>query len=147
MIKKILRYARDDLLRVIYAAASKLVQNLEKLTKLYLERREIDFYSYGQPNPKSIKNSTCASVVASTIGDGVQQQLQSASLGLNHPSSNKSIASGQTTPRRPHQPVISSRLATTTNKRGVDEIEMDELEELQALGQPVRKRVKALLSE
>lgn len=55
VIKKILRYARDDLLRVINAAASKLVQNLEKDTKLYLERREIDFYSYGQPNPKTLK--------------------------------------------------------------------------------------------
>ena len=147
VIKKILRYAREDLSKVISAAASKLVQNLEKDTKLYLDRREIDFYSYGQPNPKSIKSSKRTSAVTSTTGDIVQRQLQSASLGSNHPSSNKSIASGQTTPRQLHQPVISSRLATSANKRGGDEIEIIEPKEIQASGKSVRKRRKTSISK
>jgi len=140
VIKKILKYATDDLFNMINAAASKLVQNLEKDLGLYLARRETDFYSYGQPNPKSFKSSRCTSVVPLTIGDGVQRQFQSANLGSNCAPSDQSIASGQTTPKQPHQPVISSRLATTAKKRGVDEIEFDELEDMRALDPTVRKR-------
>ena len=73
VVKKIVKYATDDLFEMINAAASKLVQNLEKDLGLYLARREVDFYSYGQPNPKSFKSSRCTSVVPSTIGDGVQR--------------------------------------------------------------------------
>ena len=140
VVKKILKYATDDLFKMINAAASKLVQNLEKDLGLYLARREADFYSYGQPNPKSFKSSKRTSVVASKIGDGVQRQFQSANLGSNCAPSDQSIASRQTTPKQPHQPVISSRLAATAKKRGVDEIELDEVEDMQALDLSVRKR-------
>lgn len=50
VIKKIFRYATDDCFKMIYAAASKLVQNLEKDLGLYFARCEVDFYSYKQPN-------------------------------------------------------------------------------------------------
>lgn len=50
VIKKIFRYATDDLFKMINAAASKLVQNLEKDLGLYFARREVDFYPYRQPN-------------------------------------------------------------------------------------------------
>lgn len=83
VVKKILKYATDDLLNMIKAAASKLVQSLEKDLGLYCARREVDFYSYGQPNPRSSKGSRLTSVVPSTIGDGVQRQFQSANLGPN----------------------------------------------------------------
>ncbi|CAF9942914.1 MAG: hypothetical protein ALECFALPRED_010219 [Alectoria fallacina] len=137
VVKKILKYATDDLLKMINAAASKLVQNLEKDLGLYFARREADFYSYGQPNPKSFKSSrrTSTSVVPSTIGDGVQRQFQSAKLDSNSALLGQSIASGQTTPNQSHQSVISSRLATTAKKRGVDE-----LEDMRALDSPVRRR-------
>lgn len=140
VVKKILKYAMDDLFKMINTAASKLVQNLEKDLGLYRARREADFYSYGQPNPKSSKSSRHTSVVPSTIGDGVQRQFQSAYLGSNCAPSDQSMAGGQTTPKQPHQPVISSRLATTAKKRGVDEIELDELEDMRAPDPPVRKR-------
>ncbi|MCJ1471641.1 hypothetical protein MMC13_000281 [Lambiella insularis] len=140
VVKKILKYATDDLFKMINAAASKLVQKLEKDVRLYLARREADFYSYGQPNPKGFKSSRRTSVVPSTIGDREQRQFQSANLGSNCAPSDQLIASGQTTPKQPHQPVISSRLATTAKKRGVDEIELDALEDIQALNPPVRKR-------
>ena len=140
VVKKILKYATDDLSKMINAAASKLVQNLEKDLGRYLARREADFYSYGQPNPKSFKSSRRTSVVPSTIGDGVQRKFQSANLGSNCVPSDQSITSGQTTPKQPHQPVISSRLATTAKKREVAEIELDELEDMRALNPPLRKR-------
>ena len=123
VVKRILKYATDDLFKMINAAASKLVENVEKDHGLYFARREADFYSYGRPNPKSHKSSRRTSVVPSTIGDGVQRQFQSAKLDSNCASLHQSIASGQTTPIQPHQPVISSRLATTVKKRGVDEVE------------------------
>lgn len=110
VMKKILKYAADDLLKMINAAASQLVQKLEKDLEMYVARREADFYSYGQPNPKSFKSSP------STMGDGVQRQFQSAKL--------------------------DSWLATTAKKRGVDEIELDELEDTRALEPPVRRRRK-----
>lgn len=135
VVKKILKYATDDLLKMISAAASKLVQNLEKDVGLYLARRKGDFYSHGQPNPKSIKSSRRTSVVPSTIGDGVQRQLQGAKLDSNCTPLDQSIASGQTTPKQPHQPVISSRLSTTAKKRGVDESK-----DMRALDPHVRKR-------
>lgn len=140
VVKKILKYATDDLFKMINAAASKLVQNLEEDLRLYLARREADFYSYGQPNPKSFKSSRRTSVVPSTIGDGVQRQFQSANLVSHRAPSDQLIASGQTTPKQRHQPVISSRVATTAKKRGVDEIELNALEDMQALDPPVRKR-------
>ena len=140
VVKKILKYATDDLFKMINAAASKLIQNLEKDLELYLARSEADFYSYGQPNPKCYKSSNRTSVIPSTIGDGVQRQFQSANLGLNCAPSGQSIAREQTTPKQPHQPVISSWLATTAKKRGVDEIELDEFEDMRALDPPVRKR-------
>jgi len=140
VVKKILRYATDDLFKMINAAASKLVQNLEKDLGLYFARQEVDFYSYGQPNPKSCKSPRLTSVEPSTFGDGVQQQFQSANLGSKRAPSDQSIASGQTTPKQPHKPVISSRLATTAKKRGAKEIELDESEDLQALDPPARKR-------
>lgn len=140
VVKKIFKYATDDLSKMINAAASKLVQNLEKDLGLYLARREVDFYSYGQPNPKSFKSSRRTSVLPSTIGDGVQRQFQSAKLGSNCAPSDQTIASGQTTPKQPHQPVISSRLETTGKKRGVEEIDLEGLEDMQALNPPVRKR-------
>ena len=140
VVKKILKYATDDLLNMIKAAASKLVHKLEKDLRLYCARCEVDFYSHGQPNPKSSKSSRLTSTVPSTIGDGMQRKFQSAKLGPNRRPSEQSMASGQTTPKQPHQPVISSQLAITTNKRGVDEIKLDKLEDMQALGPPLRKR-------
>ncbi len=139
VVKKIFKYATDDLFKMINAAASKLVQNLEKDLGLYRARREVDFYSYGQPNPKSPKSSRRTSVLPSTIGEGVQRQFQSANLGLKCAPSHQSKASGQTTLKQPHQPLISSRLATTAKKRGVDEIESEELEDMGASDPPVRK--------
>ncbi|KAI4160478.1 MAG: hypothetical protein LQ342_005711 [Letrouitia transgressa] len=140
VIKKILKYATDDLFNMINAAASKLVQNLEKDPRLYLARCEVDFYSHGQPNPKSFKSSRPTSAAPSSIGDRVQREFQSARLDSNCTPSNPSIASGQTTPKQPHQPVISSRLATTTRKRGLDEPELHEFEDMRALDPPVYKR-------
>ena len=142
VVKKILKYATDDLFKMINAAASKLAQNLEKDLKLYIARREVDFYSYGQPNPKSFKSSRCTSVVPpTTIGNGVRRQFQSANLDSNRALSDQSIANGQTTPKQPQQPVISSRVATTTaKKRGVDKINSDALEDLQAPNPPAPKR-------
>ena len=140
VVKKVLKYATDDLFNMINAAASQLVRNLEKNLELHRARREVNFYSYGLPNPKSSKSSRCTSVVPSTIGDGVQRQFQSANLGSNCAPSDRSMASGQRTPKQPHQPVISSRLRTTAKKRGVDEIGSDELEDIRAPHPPVRKR-------
>ncbi len=142
VVKKIFKYATDDLLRMIDAAASTLVQNLEKDLGLYIARCQEDFYSHGQPNPKSFKNSRRTSVVPSTIGDGVQRQFQSAKLDSNGAPLDQSMASGQTTPNQPHLPVVSSRLATNAKKRGVDEIESDEAEDMRALDPPVRRRRK-----
>ena len=133
VVKQILKYATDDLLKMINAVASKLGQDIENDRRLYQARCEADFYSHGQPNPKSLKSSRRTSVLTSTIGDGVQRQFQSAKLDSN-------CASGQTTPKQPHQPVNSSRLATTAKKRGVDEIELDEFEDMRALDPPVRRR-------
>ncbi|KAL9636945.1 MAG: hypothetical protein Q9164_002509 [Protoblastenia rupestris] len=140
VVKKILKYATDDLSIMINAAASKLVQNLEKDLGLYLARGDADFYSYGQPNLKSFESSRRTSVVLSTIGNGVQRQFPSANLGSNCAPSDQSIARGQTTPKQPRQPVISSRLATTAKKRGVDKIYLNELEDMQALDPPLCKR-------
>ncbi len=83
VVKRILKYATDDLLNMINAAASKLVQNLERDLGLYHTGREADFYSYGQPNSKSCKSSKGTSVIPSTVGDVVQGQFQSANLGSN----------------------------------------------------------------
>ena len=127
-IKKILKYAKDDLLEWIKAAASKLVQNIENDPGFYDVRCAADFYSYGQPNPKSLKSSRRANTPSKT-GDGVQQPFQNVSLGSNCAPSDQPIASEQMTIKQPHQPVISSRLATTAKKRGVDEIELAELED------------------
>ena len=85
VVKKILKYATDDLLQMINAAASELVQKLKKDYRMYNARSKADFYSHGQPN----KSSKRTSAVQSTIGDGVQRQFQSAKL------------SGQTTPNQP----------------------------------------------
>lgn len=140
VVKKIFKYATDDLLKLINAAASKLVQNLEKDLGLYLARREADFYSYGQPNPKSFRSSRRTSLVPSTIGDGVQRQFQSAKLDSNYAPLDQPMASGQTTPNQPQLPVISPRLATNARKRGVEEVELDESEDMRALDPPVRRR-------
>ena len=140
VVKKILKYATDDLLEMINAAASKLVQNFEKDVGLYLARREVDFYSYGQPNPKSLESSRRTSVVPPSDGDGVQRQFQTANLGSNSAPSDQSIASGQRTPKQSHQPRISSRLTTPAKKRGVDDIESDENENMRAPDTPVHKR-------
>lgn len=143
VIKKILKYAKDDLCKLINAAASKLAQNFAKDHGLFFVRVE-DFYSYGLPHPKSYKSSKRTSVVPSTIGNGVQQQFRNANLGLKSAPSHQP-ASEQTTPQQPHQPVISSRLAPTAKerrvaptakKRRVDEIRSDELEDMRS---PVRK--------
>ena len=142
VVKKIFKYATDDLRKMIDAAASTLVQNLEKDLGLYLARCEEDFYSHGQPNPKSFKSSRRTSVVPSTIGDGVQRQFQSAKLDSNGAPRDQSMASGQTTSNQPHLPVVSSRLATNAKKRGVDEIESDEAEDMRVLVPPVRRRRK-----
>ena len=127
-IKKILKYATYDLLEWIKAAASKLVQNIENDPGFYDARCAEDFYSYGQPNPKSLKSSRRATTPSKT-NDGVQQPFQNVSLGSNCAPSDQPIASEQMTIKQPHQPVISSRLATAAKKRGVDEIELAELED------------------
>ena len=139
VIKKILKYATDDLSKMINAAASTLVQNLDNL-ELYLARCEVDFHSYGLPNPKSVKSSRRTSVTQSTIGERFQRKFQTAKLDSTGAPLAQSIASEQTISRLPHQPVVSYRLATTAKKRGAGEIESDELEDMQALDPPVRKR-------
>ena len=145
VIKKVLKYATDDLLTMIKAAASELVENLEKDLGLYLARCETDFYSYGLPNPKSFKSSRGTSAVPSTIGDGVQRKFQGARLNSNCASLDQSIATGQTTPKQPHQPVISSPLAATAKKRGADEIELDGFEDMPP--GPKRRRLSFSNSE
>lgn len=124
VVRKILKYATDDLLKMINAAASKLVQNIQNDLGVYLARCEVEFYSYGQPNPKSFKSSRRTSVVLDSSRALLEQ----------------SIANWQATINQPHQEVISSRLTTTAKKRGVDEIELDELEDMRVLDPPVRKR-------
>ena len=145
-IKKILKHATDDLLAKIKAAASDLVQNLQKDLGMHRARRKEDFYSYGQPNPRSSKSSRRTSVVPSTTGDGVQQKFQSAKLDSNCASLDQSVASGQTTPRQPHQPFASFRLASKAQKRRVDEIESDR-RDMRAPDPPVRKRRKLSCSK
>ena len=100
VVKKILKYATDDLSKMINAAASELVQKLNKDYGMYDARSKADFYLHGEP-PKSSKRT---SAVQSTMGDGVQRQFQSAKL------------SGQTTP---------NGLAPNAKKRGGDEMELD----------------------
>ena len=144
VVKKILKYATDDLFKMINAAASKLAQNLEKDLGLYLARCEADFYSHGQPNPKSFGSSRYTSVVPpTTIGNGVWRQFQSANLDSNRAPSDQLVADGQTTPKQPQQPVISSRAATTAKKRGADEINSDALEDLHTLDPPAPKRPRS----
>ena len=141
VVKKILRYATDDLLGKIKAAASDLVQSLQKDRGMRCARREEDFYSHGQPNPRSSECSRRTSVIPSTIGDGVQQQFHSAKLDSNYASLDQSVASEQMTPHQPHQPFISSRLASNAQKRRVDEIELDR-QDMRAPDPAVRKRPK-----
>ena len=49
--KKILKYAIDDLSKWIIDAASDLADKLEKDPRAFIERREPNFYRYGQPSP------------------------------------------------------------------------------------------------
>ena len=140
VIKKILKYAMDDLSEMINAAASKLVQNLEKNLGLYHARRAVDFYSYGQPNPKSLKSSKITSVDPSTMDTRLQRRFQSASLGLQCRPSDQSTVNGHTIPKEPHPPLTSSRLASSANKRKLDVLGMDNSEELSASDSHVRKR-------
>ena len=139
VIKRILRYASDDLLKWIDAAASTLYLKLQEDLQLFHARRRLDFYSYGPPNPKDFERTRSTRGVPSAIGDWLQGQSQTQLDPKNRPL-DESIARAQSTPNRPHQPVISSPLANTANKRGVDEIESDELEDKRAPARSIRKR-------
>ena len=140
VMRKNFKYARDDLSKLINAAASKFTQNVNEDPGQYHMRREIDFYSHGQPNPKKFKSSRHTSVLLSTIGDGVQRQSGRANLSSNRPSLGQSMASGQETPRQTHQSIISSEVVTTTNKRRAEESGIDDPQENRAISPPVRKR-------
>lgn len=129
VVRKILKYATDDLLPMINAAASTLVERIHKDVALYHERRAVDFYSHGMPNPKSLRSPRRTSVVPSAIGNRTALWLDSTHAPLD-----QSSASGQTTPSQPHQPDIPSQQTITAKKRGADG-----LEDLGALDPPVRK--------
>lgn len=124
VVKKILKYAKDDLLKLVKAAALKLGQKLEKDLDLYLARHEVDFYSYGQPNPKDYRSSRHTGIIPPTIANSVQRQLRSARLSSKCAPSDRLIANGQTTPKTTPPPnhLVAARNQPKETKNGRDRI-------------------------
>lgn len=140
--KKILKYAIEDLSKSIIDAASDLADKLEKDPQAFIERRELNFYRYGQPSPKPSRQTYQSATPSATTGTlSVTQRFENAKVNYNPALTAHSVTSEQ---RTPTQANFQSLPPSNIRKRsGGDQLEDGSSVNQIPLQPPARKRRRA----
>ena len=97
--KKILKYAIDDLSKWIKDAACDLADKLERDPQAFMERRELDFYRYGQPSPNPPRQTYKSATPSMTNGTlSVTKTFETAKVNYDPALTEHSVTSEQRAP-------------------------------------------------
>ena len=126
IIKRILKYATEDLGELIKAAALALATTMKDDPVAYDARRDDEgFYRHGQPSPIPTKVNSDGSLVLSSRGGrftDVKRKLLKATLNTNHTVStiDQSMRSGGDTERPPEAEPLSQQSHGTKKRSSND---------------------------
>ena len=142
VFKKILKYAIDDLSKWIIDAASDLADKLEKDPRAFIERREPNFYRYGQPSPRPSRQTYQSATPSATTGTlSVTQRFENAKVDYDPALTAHSVMSEQRTPTQENFQTLPP--SNTRKRSGGDQLENRSSVNQMPLQPPARKRRRA----
>ena len=142
VFKKILKYAIGELSKWIIDAASDLADKLEKDPRAFIERREPNFYRYGQPSPRPSRQTYQNATPSATIGTlSVTQRFENAKVDYDPALTAHSVMSEQRTPTQENFQTLPP--SNTRKGSGGDQLENRSSVNQMPLQPPARKRRRA----
>ena len=137
--KKIIKYAIDGLSKWIIDAASELADKLEKDPRAFTERRQLDFYRYGQPSPRpSGKAYQSATPTATTQSLSVIPRFRNAKVDYNPALTAHSLMGKQCTPTQENSQTLPP--SNTRKRSRGDQLEDGSSVNQMPLQPPAKKR-------
>ena len=137
--KKILKYAIDDLSKWIKDAASDLADKLERDPQAFMERRELNFYRYGQPSPNPSRRTYKSATPSMTNGAlSVTKRFENTKVNYDPALTEHSVTREQ---RTPTQEIFQASPPPNLPKRsGENQLDNESFIDQMPLEPPARKR-------